>query len=248
MGENTFLGGVETPRIAHHRSGVIVVDKPAGLATQAPPGIPSAETWLRGWQADTSAGSYLGVPHRLDRAVSGVIAFAVTPRAARQLSRQFARRQVGKRYLALVAPNEGVIPPLPGVVTEWRDHVAKVPDEPRARIVPAETDGAREAVTSMRLVASLATAAGTRLLVLLEPQTGRMHQLRIQAAARGLPIVNDQLYGAAADPAWCGGDPRADAIALHAWSIDFADPDSGEPVTVSTVPPPRWPDVTPYLA
>ena len=248
MDDNTFLGGVAALRIISLRSGVIVVDKPAGLATQAPPGIPSAESWLRDWQADTSAGSYLGVPHRLDRAVSGVLAFAGTPRAARILSRQFARRQVTKRYLALVAPTEGVVPPPPNVVAEWRDHLAKVPNEPRARIVAADAEGAREAITSVRLVTSLATAAGMRLLLLLEPRTGRMHQLRVQAAARGLPIVNDQLYGAAGDPDWGDADPRTAAIALHAWSIGYADPETAAPVTITVAPPAPWPDVTSFLS
>lgn len=248
MRENTFLGGVAAPRVLHRRAGVIVIDKPAGLATQAPAGIPSAEAWLRRWLRDTSAGSYLGVPHRLDRAVSGVLAFADTPRGARQLSRQFARRQVTKRYLALVAPCEGITPPLPGVAAEWRDHVAKVPDEPRARIVAADAADAREAVTVARLLGRVSSSGEERLLLALEPGTGRMHQLRLQAAARGLPIVGDVLYGAAPDPAWTGADPRNAAIALHAWSIGFSDPDTTAPVVVTTPPPATWPDVTPFVA
>ena len=89
------------------RSGVVAIAKPSGLATQAPPGLPSVEAWLRGL---LPAGAYLGVPHRLDRAVSGVLLMATTPRAARQLSRQFERRQITKTYVAILAAGAATNP------------------------------------------------------------------------------------------------------------------------------------------
>ena len=77
--------------------------------------------------------------------------------------------------------------------------------EARARIAPADAPQAREALTRARLLARLAgPTAGCRLLLCLEPHTGRMHQLRVQAAVRGLPIVGDRLYDPAADGPWCG--------------------------------------------
>ena len=94
------------------------------------------------------------------------------------------------------------------------------------------------------------------LLVELSPVTGRMHQLRLQAAARGLPIAGDDLYGAA-DAAWMkplqpgpdgvsgGGDPRTRPIALHACRITYADPDTREEVTVEAAFPGYWPEVPP---
>jgi len=93
------------PSIVARASGVVAVEKPAGLPTQAPPGIPSLESWLR-FRAG-AASAYLGVPHRLDRAVSGIMLFAESPRAARQLSRQFERRESVKRYLASVTTGTG---------------------------------------------------------------------------------------------------------------------------------------------
>jgi len=74
------------------------------------------------------------------------------------------------------------------------------------------------------------------------PVTGRMHQLRVQAASRGLPIVGDELYGG--PPLGDGdgdGDERERPILLHAWRIDYADPDSGERVTVEAPLPDHWP-------
>ena len=233
--------------VLHHRSGVLALAKPAGLPTQAVPGIDSVEGLIRrqlfgeAVAVDLAAGrrrhpgGFLGVPHRLDRPVSGVLLVATTPRAARQLSRQFERRQINKDYLAvvelvasdLVADEE---------LFEWRDVIRKIPDEARAEIVATDTPGGREAVTHGR---PLAVRDG-RLLLELHPRTGRTHQLRLQAAARGLPIVGDQLYGNADTVA----NSAASSLALHAHKITFRDPETGEPVSVCCPLPdsPLWAD------
>ena len=225
---------------------MVALVKPAGLSTQAPPGHESVEAWVRRELAEP--GGYVGMPHRLDRAVSGILLVALTPRAARKLSRQFERRQVRKTYRAIVAAPAAAAPlDACGAVrdgrVEWRDLVEKVPDEPRARIA-ADPDaaGVREAVTLVRLLGPVPTRPGLALLE-LEPLTGRMHQLRLQAAARGMPIVGDQLYGG--PPAdWAGADtdaPRTRPIALHAWRIEWIDPDTGSPRTAEAPLPAWWP-------
>ncbi len=233
-------------------SGVVAVVKPAGLPTQAPAGIDSAETQARQLLADpewtgrpvTESAPYLGVPHRLDRAVSGIMLFAATPRAARKLSRQFERREVKKTYRALVAPQAGAVLP-PGVglePAEWRDWIEKVPDEPRARRAQsADAPGARQAITIVRMLGTSAVNH-THIGLEFEPLTGRMHQLRLQAACRGLPILGDELYGG---PEGIDGgtadEPRARPIALHAWRIEYTDPDSGERITREAPLPEWWP-------
>jgi 23S rRNA pseudouridine1911/1915/1917 synthase len=244
-----------TLEVLHDAGGVLAVAKPAGLPTQAPPGIDSVESLVRTQlfgqrfrEAIAAAaaggrvrhpGGFLGVPHRLDRPVSGVVLLATTPRAARQLSRQFERRQVVKTYHALVAAR-GSHGLAAGDTFTWEDLVRKLPDEPRVEIVVegsnAEgTAGAARAVTRGRVL----DITGDRLRLELVPETGRMHQLRVQAAARGLPVVGDLLYGgpalstaddAAADHA---ADPRCRPIALHAWRIAFTDPETGAPVEVT---------------
>jgi 23S rRNA-/tRNA-specific pseudouridylate synthase len=238
--------------IIHDSGGVLAIAKPAGLATQAPAGIPSVESLVReglfgaAVAAAQSAGhrrhpgGFLGVPHRLDRAVSGVLLLATTPRAARQLSRQFERREIRKTYLAIVTPS-ATSTLTRDMDFEWRDTIRKVPDEPRAEIVPEGTADGRVAVTIGRAVP--AAAAGTllpevgTLILELEPLTGRMHQLRVQAASRGLPVVGDTLYGGR--PL---GDPAFTAIGLHAWRITFRDPATGAETTVTCPPPtsPPW--------
>jgi 23S rRNA pseudouridine1911/1915/1917 synthase len=279
------------PRVIAEAGGVVAVWKPAGLATQAPPGIASAEAWLRrrlhGERGGGNrGGGYLGVPHRLDRGVSGVVLFAATPRAARQLSRQFERRQVRKRYLAIVArdpaghdalaaleaaaaggagapsgaPDTGAVrslavEPADGGVA-WCDALEKIADEARARIVAAGASGGREAVSIARLVGEL---PGGRLLLDLWPVTGRMHQLRLQAAARGLPVLGDDIYGLRGDldrdwsarveavrsgaegAGGASGAVRPATLALHAARIEYTDPDGGGAMAVDADLPDYWP-------
>ncbi len=224
----------------HDSGGVIAVAKPAGLPTQAPLGIASLETLVReqvfgtALAADRAAGrtrhpgGFLGVPHRLDRAVSGVLLFATTPRAARQLARQFERRQVRKVYRALVSPDAASGLAV-GTAFEWRDAIRKVPDEPRAEIVPLGMEGGREAVTTGRVLEAVADGL---LMVELEPVTGRMHQLRVQAAARGLVVAGDVLYGGRPKETIPSPHDRTAPIGLHAWQISFRDPVTDAATTV----------------
>ena len=231
--------------ILHDSGGVLAVAKPAGLPTQAPPGITSVESLVRerlfaaAVTADQSAGrrrhagGFLGIPHRLDRCVSGVLLLATTPRAARQLSRQFERRLVRKTYLAIVTPG-AIEPPRVGALLEWTDTLRKVTEQPRAEVVPSGTAEGREAVTTGRV---RAVATDGSLLLELEPLTGRMHQLRVQAAARGLPVVGDVLYGGRLVEHAPPTDTRAAAIGLHAWRITFLDPVTAASTTVTCPPP-----------
>ncbi len=251
----TLKGRLETermlvPSLLYERSGVVAIAKPAGLATQAPPGIESVEAWLRRTLFGATGRGYVGVPHRLDRAVSGVLLMAATPRAARKLSRQFERREVGKHYLALVEPRGTAW--TEADAAEWRDLVAKVPEEARARIAATDDPAAREAVTRVRLVARVPHGpVAMRLLLALEPLTGRMHQLRLQSATRGLPIVGDVLYDTAADTRWSGGpaaDQREPPIALHAARICYADPDTGAEAVAAAPVPEYWPPVAAGMA
>ena len=260
---NDVRGTLE-PFVLFESSGVIAVFKPAGLPTQSPAGIESAEAWLRrrhhcrsdAGHAMGSAGGYVGIPHRLDRAVSGVLLMATTPRAARKLARQFERRQIIKTYVAIVActgSDKGSAESLErgceqGV--EWRDLIEKVPDQARARIVQESGSAAREAVTHATLLAKLFgnDFFGRRQgplcdhwLVELSPLTGRMHQLRVQAAWRGMPGAGDFLYGNG-DHCRTADEQRQQPIALHALSIQFADPDTGAMKTVASPLPDFWPE------
>src|SRR6516162_1666081 len=107
----------------------LAVAKPAPLLTQGvPPGIPTLEAMVKAYLKERyhKAGNvYLGIPHRLDRPVSGVVLFARNTKAARRLAEQFQQRQVRKTYWAAV---EGVVEPEQG---HWEDWLLKLPEEAR---------------------------------------------------------------------------------------------------------------------
>jgi 23S rRNA pseudouridine1911/1915/1917 synthase len=216
----------------------LAVAKPAPLLTQGvPPGIPTLEAMVKAYLKERyrKAGNvYLGIPHRLDRPVSGVVLFARNTKAARRLAEQFQSRQVRKVYWAVVEPSAaGELPPEEGV---WQDWLLKVQAEARAEVVPPQTPGAREAVTHFRRLR--ATAQGA--LLEIEPQTGRMHQIRVQCAARGWPVRGDVLYGSRLPFGPPAELPRDRVIALHARSLTFLHPIRYEPVTVTAPPPESW--------
>ncbi|HEX3998236.1 MAG TPA: RluA family pseudouridine synthase [Pirellulales bacterium] len=221
----------------------LAVLKPAGLPTQAPREFDSLERQVRSLLAERAAAAdqtgepYLGLPHRLDRAVSGAVLFAKTRRAARTLSRQFERRQVGKIYWACV---ERIVEPSQGT---WIDCVRKVPDQPRSEIVPASSPGAQQAVLHYRVLESrsigVADAAANSWLE-IELETGRMHQIRLQAGSRGHPVLGDAMYGSNAAFGPPADDERERQIALHGRALRFTQPDTRQPITVVAPLPPVW--------
>lgn len=207
---------------------LLAVDKPAGLLVQAdrtgdPDALALAKTYLKAVYAKPGD-VYLGLVHRLDRPVSGVLLFARTSKAAGRLSDAFRSRRVTKRYLALVAG----APPAGG----WQTvsvHLAHGPTG-TARVVAPDTPGAQAASLAWRTLAG----DGRTALVEVDLHTGRKHQIRAQLAALGWPVLGDLRYGAVA--------PFADgrAIALHAARLTVPHPTRGEDVTVVAPPPAPW--------
>jgi 23S rRNA pseudouridine1911/1915/1917 synthase len=211
----------------------LAVLKPAGLATQAPPGIDSMEARIKALLAERNPQHdviYLAVPHRLDRPVSGAMVFATRRRAAHKISLQFERREVRKTYWACV---EGEVSPAEGT---WTDQMRKVYGHPKAEIVPADHPEARRAVLHYRTLGR--TAWGSWLEIELE--TGRTHQIRLQAASRGHPVLGDAFYGGGIAFGVQHADERLRAIALHGRSLSFRDPSTKEIVTVIAPLPDDW--------
>src|SRR5690606_35550189 len=172
---------------------VLAVNKPAGLLTQGvPAALPTLEGQVRAYikQKYAKPGNvYLGIPHRLDRPTSGVIVFARNSKAAARLAEQFHDRRVRKEYLAIV---EGVPAESEGTLTDWL-----LKDAARAHVkcVAPHTPGSKDASLRYRVL----TAGDGIALLHLEPRTGRMHQIRVQLAARGWPVLGDVQYGAKHD-------------------------------------------------
>jgi 23S rRNA pseudouridine1911/1915/1917 synthase len=174
---------------------------------------------------------YLGVPHRLDRPASGAIVLATRRRAAHKLARQFERREVKKLYWACVA---GRADPPSGT---WQDYLRKVFGKPQAEVVPADHPEARLAVLHYRTLCSADWGSWLEI----ELETGRTHQIRIQAASRGHPVLGDFQYGSPVPFGPQHSDERLRAIALHARTLAFQHPASKEQVSVTAPAPEFWP-------
>ena len=159
---------------------------------------------------------YLGVVHRLDRPVSGVVLFAKTSKALPRLNKMFAEHEaVRKTYLAIVANK----PPQPeGTLTHWLTRNEK---QNTARAYDREVPNSKKAVLDYRLVAQ----SERYFLLEVELHTGRHHQIRCQLAKMGCPIKGDLKYGA----------PRSNpdgGISLHAWRLQLEHPVTHAPLTI----------------
>ncbi len=234
----------EVPRrfdVLYEDASVLVIDKPAGLPMHT-----TAKFWrntLTALLRERYPDEQMEVAHRIDRETSGVLLIARGRAVASFLTRAFARRAVGKTYLALVKgqpPDEGRI-----------DRPLKLLDTPSHVMMGPAPDGL-PAVTRFRVLRRFAAHA----LCEAHPETGRQHQIRVHLQSIGHPIVGDKLYGAgealfmrACDEgvtpellALFDGLPRH---ALHAHRLTFPHPDSKQPMTIES---PLPADLADYLA
>jgi 23S rRNA pseudouridine1911/1915/1917 synthase len=203
----------------------VAVAKPAGMLVQ--PDRTGDATLLDAVRDDLrhrhgKPGNVFAVPvHRLDRPVTGVVLFARTSKAASRLTAQFRAATVAKTYRALV---EGE-PPAEAFLEHalLKDGVTN-----RVRVVAPETPGARLARLRYRVVSR--HPAGVLLEV--HPETGRAHQIRVQLATCGFPIVGDLRYGSKRG--------LGASIALHAAVLAFDHPTRGERIVVESPLPAAW--------
>lgn len=218
-------------------SACLVVSKPAGLLTQAPLGIDSLEVQVKRYlkERDAEEGDvYLGVPHRIDRPVSGVLVLAKNRRAARRISEQFERRLVEKTYWALV---EGNVQPDEGT---WTDHLKKVYGKPRSQVVDASDPLGQIAVLHYKVLEHTSLAGEPESLLEITLETGRTHQIRIQCASRGHILLGDELYGSQRPFGPPSDDERMRFIALHARSLKFRHPVTKEMIVAVAPLPEYW--------
>jgi 23S rRNA pseudouridine1911/1915/1917 synthase len=212
----------------------LAVAKPPGLLTQGvPAGVSTLEALVKAHLRERyrkTGKVYLGIPHRLDRPVSGVVLFARQTKSAQRLAEQFHNRQVTKLYWAAV---EGDVQPDEGT---WEDWLRKLPEEARTERAEPGATGAKPARSRYR---RLQPCPGGTLLE-VRPETGRMHQIRVQTAARGWPVRGDALYGAKLPFGPPAEAPRDRLIALHARSLTFLHPIRYEPLTVVAPLPAAW--------
>lgn len=222
--------------ILYEDAALVVLDKPAGLSSEE--GVPAA---LRAhWNAPDT---FVGVVHRLDTGVSGLMVYARTPAAAAALSRQVTQSQDAyavqdgraegkaaapqfvKQYRAVIAGVPDAQLPAAGVL---RDYLFK--DSRKGRVFPVSRPrkGVREAVLEYRILAT----AGENSLAEITLHTGRTHQIRVQFSSRGMPLVGERKYAVLDDPC---------EIALWSAKIGFYHPETGEWAEFSKEPPAVFP-------
>ncbi|HEY1040964.1 MAG TPA: RluA family pseudouridine synthase [Bacteroidia bacterium] len=193
-------------KIIHEDDILLVYNKPAGLMVEPdrnnhPNLLQEAKNHLK---TDNNKNPYVQHLHRLDRPTSGIVLFTKNKEYLRNLSEQFAQRMVSKEYLALtkIAP-----PQLEGRLEHWHRKEKK-----KAVLVPEGTEFAEKAILEYNV-----KLLGENYLWQIKLHTGKYHQIRVQLASLGCPILGDELYGSKEIF-------QPNAIALHAWKLRIQHP------------------------
>ena len=211
-GERTVAEAFGADRFLYRDAMVLVVDKPAGLPMHATadPSRPNLYDLVGALLRAEGGAPYLGLHQRLDRETSGAVLFTLDRAANAAVARALATGDgIAKTYHALCARPRVRLP------RTFRDEGPLEPGGPVAR-------------TAFEVLRPL----GQALLVEARPETGRKHQIRIQLAARGAPILGDARYG--------GGGGAARRVMLHAHRLAFRHPSTGATVTAESPYPPDF--------
>jgi 23S rRNA pseudouridine1911/1915/1917 synthase len=212
-------------RLVHEDAALLVIDKPPGLLTIGTEHERERTAYRLVWAYLRGARPPRRpfIVHRLDRDTSGLLVVAKTPEAKQRLQAQFAAGAAERRYVAIV---EGVVAAEEGTLRDVlvEDRSLRVRSvDPGGR--PPRTGRARVAITRYRVIERRADA--TRLALRLG--TGRRHQIRVQLARLGHPVVGDRRHGARRDP--------LHRLCLHATRLAFRHPETGAAVEFDSAPP-----------
>ena len=165
---------------------------------------------------------YIGLVHRLDRPVGGVMVFAKTKKSAAHISKQIQENTFKKTYLAIA---DGIIEKKQGI---YKDLLFKDSKKNRSYVVKRVRKGVREASLEYEIIKQMESKSMVQVLL----HTGRTHQIRVQFASRNMPLVGERKYSELDDPC---------EIALWSYRIAFAHPKTGEKMEFTHQPPETYP-------
>lgn len=218
------------PEILYEDDVMMACVKPCGVPSQ---GDKSNDedmvTLLKNYLFDNSDSDeepYLAVIHRLDRPVGGVMIFAKTPEAAAKLSDQMQDGGIIKYYQAVLTGE------LPDDTGELVDYLARDPKTNTTKVVKKGDKGAKKAVLNYEVLDVFETDEGILSYVLIELETGRHHQIRVQMASRGCGIWGDTKY----NPLFSKTKRRYQQIALYSSRIELEHPVTGEHMVFKSEP------------
>lgn len=223
--------------IVYEDRDILVAYKPAGIATQTArlgqqDMVSELKNYLSGQPQYRGKGEpYLGLVHRLDQPVAGILVFGKTKEAAASLSRQIAEGKLHKYYYAVIygRPEKGK-----GTLC---DYLYKDGKTNMSRIVAEDFPQAKKARLSYRCVNTLMALEMQEEISLMEIElfTGRHHQIRVQMAHAGMPLLGDSKYGSEEDKEF-SRQIGVKNVALCAFCLQFIHPATGKNVKFERMP------------
>lgn len=209
----------KTPEIIYEDNHLLVVVKPQGIPVQkAESSNDDFQSLLKDYlklKYDKPGNVFLGIVHRLDQPVGGVMVFAKTSKAASRLSEQIRQNIWKKQYLAVV---DGVPKEKKAVLEDWL-----VKNEEKNEVYVSGKGDPKAKFA--RLYCETLESKNGRSLLKITLETGRAHQIRVQLSSRGLPIVNDHKYNK--------NSKNIADIALWAYSVEIIHPVTKEKLVFS---------------
>lgn len=202
--------------VLYESKGVIVIEKPTGLLVEAHWKYPSVESWVKEYLAKQYRNPFVGIVHRIDRMVSGVVVVAKKRSVLRHLNEQMRRGRMDKCYFALTLARPHL---MKGILDTY---IGRSKDRKKAVLLDATNKMAKQAVLRYRVENIKSIYQWDIKLI-----TGRYHQIRLQLASEGCPIIGDILYGSTEEEKTVG-------IGLHCYQMIFEDPSLSKIIKVQS--------------